>query len=797
MAIYLGKFVRGGSAVTEVLITSSVLILALLVLRKLFRRSISRRVQYALWALVLVRLLVPVNLPAMDFSVLTAATPVEQTVTQNIAAQPIYVPVAQAPLEEHPAAAIDLAPRQADTFMGESVWVAQTEQQTAVQYKRISTQTVLSWVWITGSAILGAFLLLVNVRFWLWLRKARKPYEIDDCKLPVYLVKTGLPSPCLFGLFRPAVYLTPAVLESEERLRHVLAHELTHARHLDHLWTFLRGVCLVVYWFDPLVWAAYAAAKKDCELACDEGALAKLEEEDRIPYGETLVSLIPVRHTVNPMLATTAMTTGKKHLKDRVSRIAQKPRQLVAAVAAIAVLTVAISACTFTGSDSGKVVICFDIGDNDTTGSYQTAITGFLNWIDDCHKYLDLNISSEDIEVVMIPGAEAELSQRSAALLRVRAEIMAGKGPDVFISTTFSDGRSELSPMEGGRLFSYVENVRESGIFLPLDEDLSTLTLTDVNDLIPQVLAGGKNRDGEQVLLPLTFTVPGTVFSGKDAPEYNFEGTSWNDVISGDDPVLAEQTVWPMNFALLNGERIRVGIHDSGLFCIYPQTADFETGKLHFSEDELLIMVKDSLNGYHRTMEHEMTQPCASLYFSPWSVCNYYGGLYLPDNETHFTFIPLRNLEGGSTAVVGAYCAVNAYTEQREKALAVIDALMCREYQQGGSLYRHFSGMPTNRELGSIENPYLQYMKLSPKQFENWQRVCADINIVRFPSALDAELDSMIKDIEDTMLTVYSPYNPDYIVRDGQFIYESIADEELEEIVSKHYQQIQHLLDES
>lgn len=81
---------------TEILITSSVLILVLLALRKAFQNSLSRRVQYALWALVLLRLLVPVSLPAVDFSVLTAAQTVEQTVTRNIDARPVYVPVARA-----------------------------------------------------------------------------------------------------------------------------------------------------------------------------------------------------------------------------------------------------------------------------------------------------------------------------------------------------------------------------------------------------------------------------------------------------------------------------------------------------------------------------------------------------------------------------------------------------------------------------------------------------------------------------------------------------------------------------
>lgn len=61
----------------EILLTSSVLILALLALRRLFRRTISRRMQYTLWALVLVRLLVPLNVGTLAHNVLSAAEPVQ------------------------------------------------------------------------------------------------------------------------------------------------------------------------------------------------------------------------------------------------------------------------------------------------------------------------------------------------------------------------------------------------------------------------------------------------------------------------------------------------------------------------------------------------------------------------------------------------------------------------------------------------------------------------------------------------------------------------------------------------
>ena len=88
----------------EILLTSSVLIAALLVLRRVFQKTISRRAQYALWGLVVLRLLVPVNLPALHYNVLTAAEPVQTQVTARLERQTVAVPVERAPLDQHPEA---------------------------------------------------------------------------------------------------------------------------------------------------------------------------------------------------------------------------------------------------------------------------------------------------------------------------------------------------------------------------------------------------------------------------------------------------------------------------------------------------------------------------------------------------------------------------------------------------------------------------------------------------------------------------------------------------------------------
>ena len=337
----------------EILLTSSVLILALLLLRLLFRKTISRQVQYALWGLVALRLLVPVSLPAMEHNVLTAAEPV----TARITAPALYVtPYRETIVSAPPGVFQTPAPYQSfrvDTATEDST-VTFTDGKNvthSIEYKsQIPLTPVLKAVWHAGMYVMAAWFLLANLRFMLRLRRSRRPYPVENCPYPVYLT-AELPSPCLFGLFHPAVYLTPAAVESPETLRHVLIHETTHARHLDPLWSLLRCVCLAVYWFDPLVWIAAIVSRRDCELACDEGALRQLGESERIPYGQTLLRLIPVAgRPESPMLSATTMTAGKRELKDRVTRIAENRRTVGVALLAVMTAAALVCALTFTGA---------------------------------------------------------------------------------------------------------------------------------------------------------------------------------------------------------------------------------------------------------------------------------------------------------------------------------------------------------------------------------------------------------------------------------------------------------------
>ena len=365
----------------EILLTSSVLILALLALRRLFRRTISRRMQYTLWALVLVRLLVPLNVGTLAHNVLSAAEPVQTAVEKRLETPVLYM---QDGTERHPAQLLSGEESQGDPQSppSDAAQSAPADEYSIVTptYRAVALSEALTYVWYAGMLIVGAWFLFTNLRFARALRKARTPYSVEGCRYPVYLV-SALPSPCLFGVLRPAIYLNNAAAASPELLRFVLAHEQTHARHLDPLWSLLRGLCLTVYWFDPLVWLAAVLSREDGELACDEGTLRALGADERTAYGKALLSLVPVcTKPQNPLLGATTMTGGKKSLKERVTRIAENRQAKTAAVFVAVALAALVCAVSFTGAPDTTPEVTQEWYDAGFTTEDAQACLEFLDW---------------------------------------------------------------------------------------------------------------------------------------------------------------------------------------------------------------------------------------------------------------------------------------------------------------------------------------------------------------------------------------------------------------------------------
>ena len=342
----------------EVLVSSSVLILALSAMRLVLRGKISPRLQYGLWLLVAVRLLVPVSIGESPASVMNYVP--EQAMVQALEQTPAPVQRTQTPTAE-PAAQPAAASAASDETPGlqtdapDTMQAQQTQQaakQNAAQAQpHPSILQICYMLWGAGSALALAFLLAQNLALSARLRKDRVRLDVPGCPVPVYRTEV-LRSACLFGLFRPAIYLPPQALgEDGAPNRYVLLHELTHYKRRDQLWCALRLLLLAAYWFDPFVWLAAKLSKLDCELACDAAALKDMDDSARIAYGRTLLDQISGKSGVmQHTLCATTMSSGKRSLRARIRLIVKKPRMTAVTLSLVVGAVLLLAACTFTNS---------------------------------------------------------------------------------------------------------------------------------------------------------------------------------------------------------------------------------------------------------------------------------------------------------------------------------------------------------------------------------------------------------------------------------------------------------------
>lgn len=337
---------------TEWIITSSALILIIAAFRYLLRGKISLRLQYALWAIVLIRLLVPFSPFVSPLSVMNLKDTLPDKITSGVAgfifspAVP-YTEIAEfGDADEYKAAYAEDSGIPAST---ERIPDAARPERYARERILMSVKAVLIWIWLGGASLTAACFITSNAVFYARLRRTRRKYDTAGTKLPVYTAE-GLPSPCLFGIFRPAIYLTEKAASDDIKRTHVLAHELTHYAHRDNLWSLLRGVCAVLHWYNPLVWWAAALSRRDAELACDEAAIKRLGEESRVPYGRTLIELVSVKSPAELLRCATTMTSGKRGIKERVRLLAKKPKTLSVTFIAVVLTAAAAVGCTFTGA---------------------------------------------------------------------------------------------------------------------------------------------------------------------------------------------------------------------------------------------------------------------------------------------------------------------------------------------------------------------------------------------------------------------------------------------------------------
>ena len=371
------------------IITLSLLIIAVLAIRFLFRKHISPNITYALWLVVILKLCmpfslfdVPITVPSFEKGQISDTEEIRvndetlpffdetqsmQNITHNDkavqsdigensadrylsaetelsggsldidppSAQPIS-PIETIGSEIKGSEAVDLPTALPDKAVDSGKVDLDENVLSDTERENISIKSILRVIWICGSTALAVWFVSTGVIFSAKIARDRR--MIGKYKgLNVYVSKK-VGTPCLHG-FIPSVYLTPKAYKSEGR-ELILCHEYTHLCHGDNFWTFLRIAAIVLLWWNPLIWAAAFFSKQDAELACDHSVTSSMNDADRVNYARVIIDMLPAKRSF-------ANGFANGSVKERVIMMTKKNKtRLLSAILSVILIVFAVG-CSF------------------------------------------------------------------------------------------------------------------------------------------------------------------------------------------------------------------------------------------------------------------------------------------------------------------------------------------------------------------------------------------------------------------------------------------------------------------
>ena len=315
--------------------TASLVILVVLLARLALHKA-PKAFSYALWAVVLFRLLYPFPIES-PFS-LAPKVQVQSRgewsdfplMVVDMSSREVTITVGDAPV---------VLPETPDSYTPEAPGAPDLPQPDAAPAAAVGRWTIAGAVWLTGAGLLMGYSLfsLLKLR---WKLVGSVPLAGEEN----VRLADHIPSPFVLGLVRPQIYL-PSGLRERER-DYILLHERTHIRRFDHVTRALAWLALAIHWFNPLVWLAFYLAGKDMEMSCDEAVLRKMGREIRADYSSSLLRL-----SVGGRLPAGPLAFGGGSLRSRIKNVLhyKKPALWVIGLALIAVVCAGAALATDPG----------------------------------------------------------------------------------------------------------------------------------------------------------------------------------------------------------------------------------------------------------------------------------------------------------------------------------------------------------------------------------------------------------------------------------------------------------------
>lgn len=316
-------------------ITSSVVIFTVLIVR-IFFKKLPKAFSYALWFLVLFRLLCPVTLESSVsiFNLLTKENnkaSVMEPVPYNIGYQEtpevnLYIPpITDSVNQSLPAATpyASINPMQFLMFLTELLWCI-------------------------GMVLMLLIGIYSALRLKLTLRTA--------CRIKDNIYYTeALTSPFVYGIISPRIYLPANLSETEKE--YIILHEQTHIKRFDHFIKLLWHISLCIHWFNPLVWISFRLMERDMEMSCDEAVIKVMGEEIKVAYSSSLLQMSSRKKSFKTYLIN-PLAFGETSLKTRVKNILSYKRPVfwITSVSVTILLLITVTLLTNPRNDN-KVIL--------------------------------------------------------------------------------------------------------------------------------------------------------------------------------------------------------------------------------------------------------------------------------------------------------------------------------------------------------------------------------------------------------------------------------------------------------
>lgn len=327
-------------------VSGTLLLLLILGLKLVYQNKFSRRWQYYIWIIVVLRFLLPFSpdttlvgnlFERFDTTDITTAKENSESPATPAAVKTDKVPSqTPAPMRTH----------------------AAKEIVTVTAHNSMNVSVYLFFLWAVPALVLFVRKITVYQGYIRYIKAystevsdIKTLNQLSDCKEKLHIKtrvelhhNTFLTSPIMIGFFHPDIILPDGELKNSE-ISYIFMHELLHYKQRDMFYKWLIQIAVCIHWFNPFVYLLEKEVNKACELSCDEAVISVLDNNARREYGDMLISFVKSNHSHKNALASVTLTEGAEQLKERLGAIMNFKKKTKTIAMITTIFTIAVCFC--------------------------------------------------------------------------------------------------------------------------------------------------------------------------------------------------------------------------------------------------------------------------------------------------------------------------------------------------------------------------------------------------------------------------------------------------------------------